>query len=58
MIYPMSVTDLTFIMQTDATILCSFVAYTVLKIRCLCLVARVVKEKIDDVTFKTFKYKC
>ena len=58
MMYPMSVTDLTFIMQTEATKPCSFVAYTVLKIRCLYLVARVVKEKIADVTFKTFKYKC
>ena len=39
-------------MQTDTTKLCSFAAYLVLNTRCLHLVARVVKEKIADVTFK------
>jgi len=54
----MPVTDLAFIMQPDITKLCSFVAYTVLNFRCLYLVVRVVKEKIADVTLKTFKCKC
>jgi hypothetical protein len=58
MIYLMPLTDLTFIMQPDVTKLCNFVAYTVLNVRCLYLVARVVKEKIADVTLKIFKCKC
>jgi hypothetical protein len=45
-------------MQTDTTKLCSFAAYIDLNTRCLNLAARVVKEKIADVTFKTFKCKC
>jgi len=58
MIYLMSVTDLTFIMQTDATKLRNFTAHKVLNIRPLYLVAHVVKEQIAYVTFKTFKCKC
>jgi len=54
----MSVTDLTFKIQTDTTKPCNFVAYKVLDIRSLYLVAGVVKEQIADVTIKTFKCKC
>jgi hypothetical protein len=35
MIQLMTVPDLTLLMQSDATQLCSFAAYTVLNIRCL-----------------------